>query len=154
MASALDRIREYLDANGLQYRVIEHEAAGSAEEYHEVLGTRFEEQAKALFVRYKKPGDKGFVILALQAQKRADLNRVARLVKATETRLGTAQQLAEATGCSFGELPPLGGIYGLQLLMDKDLLTQDEIFFNAGTLTVSIAVDPKEIEKLEQPISY
>jgi prolyl-tRNA editing enzyme YbaK/EbsC (Cys-tRNA(Pro) deacylase) len=38
--------------------------------------------------------------------------------------------------------------------MDKELLKQDEIYFNAGTHTVSIAMNPKQIEKLEEPILY
>jgi Ala-tRNA(Pro) deacylase len=154
MNPALEKIQSYLDENGIKYRLIEHPAAGSADEYHETLGTRYEQQAKALFIRYKKPGDKGFVVLALQAQKRGDLDRVARLISAAEVRLGTARQLEETTGCGFGELPPLGRLYGLQLLLDKDLLTEDEIYFNAGSLTTSIAVDPKLIETLEQPLLY
>jgi Ala-tRNA(Pro) deacylase len=154
MAAATDRIEQYLTEHDVNFRRIEHAAAGSAEDYHHTLGTRYEQQAKALFIRYKKPGEKGFVILALQAQKRADLNRVTRLLKASEVRLGTEGQLQEVTGCGFGELPPLGKLYGLQLLFDKDLLAEDEVFFNAGTLTTSIAVDPKLIEKVEEPIVY
>jgi hypothetical protein len=48
-ASVTDRLREYFDQNEVPYRLIEHGAAGSADEYHAVLGTRYEEQAKAVF---------------------------------------------------------------------------------------------------------
>jgi prolyl-tRNA editing enzyme YbaK/EbsC (Cys-tRNA(Pro) deacylase) len=107
-ASDTDRLREYFDQNEVPYRLIEHRAAGSADEYHEVLGTRYEEQAKALFLRHKGRDGNGFATLALQAQKRADLRRVRSLLGARELRLGTRDQLRETTGCDFGELPPVG----------------------------------------------
>jgi prolyl-tRNA editing enzyme YbaK/EbsC (Cys-tRNA(Pro) deacylase) len=54
----------------------------------------------------KSGSDKGFAILALQAQKKADLQRVTSLLEAREPRLAAGEQLADATGCRFGELPP------------------------------------------------
>ena len=148
------KICRYFDDHGASYRVIEHEVAASADEYHNVLGTRYEQQAKALFVRFKRTGEKGFAVLALQAQKRADLGRVARLMKARDARLATVEQLRDTTGCQFGELPPVGRPFGVQLLFDQDLLSESEIYFNAGDLQLSIAISPKVIEELETPILY
>lgn len=154
METVTGKIREYLDANGVGYRLIEHAAAGSAEEYHEVLGTRFSQQCKAIFLRYKNPGEKGYAILALPAQKRADLALVRRLLGAREVRLGTQEQMREATGCTFGTLPPFGRLFGLRLLLDVDLLAEDEVYFNAGDLCVSMVVAPADIRALENPIRY
>jgi prolyl-tRNA editing enzyme YbaK/EbsC (Cys-tRNA(Pro) deacylase) len=39
-------------------------------------------------------------------------------------------------------------------LFDEELLQQAEIYFNAGSLTVSMAVDPRAIDALEQAIHY
>jgi Ala-tRNA(Pro) deacylase len=62
--------------------------------------------------------------------------------------------LREVTGCEVGELPPLGGLFGLPLLFDRDLLSEDELFFNAGSLTTSVAVSSTALEALEAPIGY
>jgi Ala-tRNA(Pro) deacylase len=148
------RLREYFDDHGVAYRVIEHEPAASADEYHAVLGTRYEQMPKAVFLRYRGSDGKRFAILAVQATKRADLERVRRLLDARDVRLGTREQLREATGCEFGELPPVGRLFGLPLLFDQDLLIEDELYFNAGSLTVSMAVRPNALETLEQPIRY
>jgi Ala-tRNA(Pro) deacylase len=121
---------------------------------HAVLGTRYEQMPKAVFLRYRDKDGEGFAILAVQANKRADLQRVARLLDARDVRLGTREQLREATGCEFGELPPVGGVFGLPLLFDHDLLTEGTVYFNAGSLTMSIAVDPNALDALEQPIRY
>lgn len=154
MRPVLEMICRYFDDHSVPYRRIEHQRAASADEYHAVLGTRYEQQAKALFVRYKRTGEKGFVVLAIQAQKRADMSRLGRLLEARDVRLGTSEQLREVTGCEFGELPPVARPFGLQLVLDKDLLNENEIYFNAGDLETSIAIDPKAIDELEAPILY
>jgi Ala-tRNA(Pro) deacylase len=153
-ASVTDRLREYFDQNEVPYRLIEHGAAGSADEYHAVLGTRYEEQAKAVFLRHKGRDGRGFATLAVQAQKRADLRRVTSLLGAREVRLGTRDQLRETTGCDVDELPPVGRLFGIPLLFDEDLLQYEEIYFNAGSLTVPMAADPRAIDALEQAIHY
>jgi Ala-tRNA(Pro) deacylase len=154
MTSVAERLRNYFDDQGVAYRLIEHEPAGSAVEYHAVLGTPYEQMPKAVFLRFRRKDSKGFAILALQADKRADLPRVARLLDARDVGLGSREQLREATGCDWGELPPVGRLFGLPLLFDQDLLSEDELYFNAGSLTMSMAVRPKALEALERPILY
>jgi hypothetical protein len=53
MSSVAQRLRRHLDEHGVAYRLLEHEPAGTAEEYHALLGTRYEQQAKSVFVRHK-----------------------------------------------------------------------------------------------------
>ncbi len=154
MKNVPEEITTYLTANGVAFERITHPAADSAESYQKTLGTRLEQQAKALFVRFKKTGAKGFVIVAIQAQKKADLELIRRLIHANEVRLGTKEQLAEITGCGYGELPPFGKIFSVQLVMDKDLLNEEKVYFNAGSLTSSIVLNPNEIVRLEDPILF
>jgi len=149
-----ERIIRHLDDNAVAYRLIEHEPAGSAEEYHQVLGTRYEQQAKALFLRVKNGKQKSFAVLALQAQKRADLTASSDVLKASNVRLATADQLFEVTGCRFGELPPFGKPFDVPLLLDCDLLDESEIYFNIGDLSRSMALDPAALVELEAPILF
>jgi prolyl-tRNA editing enzyme YbaK/EbsC (Cys-tRNA(Pro) deacylase) len=154
MDGTYDRIAEYLDSNGIKYEAIRHEPAGSAEEYHQVLGTRYEQQAKSVFLRVRRPGEKSFAVLAIQAQKRADLPRAAALLGAREVKLATREQLEQQTGCTFGELAPFGRLYGVPVLIDADLLNQDEIYFNAGDLSISLRMSPTALRELEQAQVY
>ncbi|RJL36025.1 YbaK/EbsC family protein [Bailinhaonella thermotolerans] len=154
MNGAHEKIVEYLTANGVAHRVITHPPAGSAEEYHRVLGTSYEQQAKSIFLRVRRPGEKTYAILVIQAQKRADPERAAALLEAREVKLATRDHLRERTGCDFGELAPLGGLYGFPLLLDADLLDEEEIYFNAGDLSTSVALSPKSLQELENPLLY
>jgi Ala-tRNA(Pro) deacylase len=58
------------------------------------------------------------------------------------------------TGCEFGELPPVGGLFGPSLLFDQALLAEEELYFNAGSLTSSMVVSPRALHALERPIAY
>jgi Ala-tRNA(Pro) deacylase len=64
------------------------------------------------------------------------------------------EELKRVTGCNFGELPPLGKIFGLQLLMETELLQEEEIFLNAGRMALSFVVDPKDVARLEHPLLF
>jgi Ala-tRNA(Pro) deacylase len=152
--SVAERLRAYFDDHGVAYRLIAHDAAASAVEYDAILGTRYEQMPKAIFLCYRDKDGKRFAILALQAHKRADLERVGRVLNARDVRLGSREELREVTGCEFGELPPVGGLFGLPLIFDHDLLSEDELHLNAGSLTSSMVVRARALEALEQPIRY
>lgn len=154
MPITLQTIQSYLDNKQVDHTAITHEPAASADEYHAILGTAYEQQAKALFIQYKKAGQKHFAILAIQSQKRADLKKVAQLLDASSARLGTIDQLTQVTGCHFGELPPLAGLFKLTMLLDKDLLAEHEIYFNAGSLSTSIKLNPSNLAAIENPVLY
>jgi Ala-tRNA(Pro) deacylase len=111
MSSVAEKLREYFDDHGVGYRIIVHEAAASAHEYHAILGTRYEQMPKAIFLHYQGKDGKGFAILALQAHKRADLERVRRVLHAHDVRLGfgligrfsgAGHLRPVATGCNHG----------------------------------------------------
>jgi Ala-tRNA(Pro) deacylase len=154
MEIIFNKIIGYLNEHGIAHQIIKHAAAGSVEEYQRTMNTRLQQQAKALFVRFKKAQSKGFAIVALPGNRKADLTLICNLLHAREVRLGTSEQLQQVTGCRYGELPPMGKVFGLPLLMDKALLNEERIYFNAGTLTASVILNPKSIVDSEQPILY
>ncbi|MCE7735537.1 MAG: hypothetical protein GPJ54_11710 [Candidatus Heimdallarchaeota archaeon] len=118
------------------------------------MKTTLQEQAKALLLRYKMKREKGYYVISIQAQKKVELGKLKKLLRVKELKIAQLTQLIEVTECNFGELPPFGSIFGLQLIIDKDLLQEKLIYFNAGLLTKSIALDPKDLVKLENPILY
>jgi Ala-tRNA(Pro) deacylase len=147
-------ISQYFADNGVNYREIHHEAAGSTEEYHQALGCRYGQQAKCLFLNVREAERSYFVICAIPAQKKVNMKALRNLLAAKEVGFATKDELKAVTGCNFGELAPVGKLFGLQLLMEADLLHEDEIFLNAGRLDVSFVIDPRDLERLETPIVF
>ena len=145
------KIIQYLENKNLEYQVLDHNPVASAEEYQKVMGTRYEQQAKALLLRYKNSDQKGFIVVSVQAQKTVNLEQLKELLGVKVLKMAQKGQLVSETGCNFGELPPLGSIFGLPLMMDKDLLGEELIYFNAGLLTKSIVMNPISIKEIEEP---
>jgi prolyl-tRNA editing enzyme YbaK/EbsC (Cys-tRNA(Pro) deacylase) len=45
-------------------------------------------------------------------------------------------------------------LFGLPLVFDQALLAEEELYFNAGSLTSSMVVSPRALNALERPIRY
>jgi Ala-tRNA(Pro) deacylase len=153
MATPYEAIIEYFTSKNIPFEEIEHPPAASAEEYSRVVGSALQEQAKALLLRrYRRGGGKDLVIYSLPGDQRGELDALAGPLEAKRLRMASEDELKEATGLNFGELPSVGSIFGIPLSMDARLLEQDRIFFNAGRLDRSVVLDPKVLKDLEDPI--
>ncbi len=125
------------------YREIEHPPAASALEYHGIVGSRLEQQAKALLLRrYRADGGKDYLVYALPGNAEADLDALQRATGSSRLRLATRAELSEQTGCRFGELPAVGSVFGCELVLDERLLHEPELYFNAGRLDRSFVIEP------------
>ena len=73
MTDVYTSIKKYLDDNSVSYREVEHAPGASAEEYHQALRCRYEQQAKCLLLKVYDDNEY-FIILTIPAQKRANLD--------------------------------------------------------------------------------
>jgi Ala-tRNA(Pro) deacylase len=146
-------LRAHLLRHDIPFREIQHPPAASALEYHQVVGSRLAQQAKALLVRrYRDDGGKDYVIYALPGDAEADLDAVSAAASSVRLRLATRQELERQTGCRFGELPPVGSIFGCELILDERLIAEGELYFNAARLDRSFVVAPADLIALERPM--
>ena len=51
-----------------------------------------------------------------------------------------------------GSVPPFGSVIGLKTYVDRSLLENEEISFNAGSLTNSIKMKLKDYLNVEKPV--
>jgi Ala-tRNA(Pro) deacylase len=146
-------LRAHLLSHATPFREIQHPPAASALEYHQVVGSRLAQQAKALLCRrYRDDGGKDYVIYSLPGDAEADLDAVSAIAGSARLRLATRQELERQTGCRFGELPPVASIFGCELILDERLVSEDELYFNAARLDRSFVVAPADLVALEQPM--
>ncbi len=149
-----ERIVNYLNDSGFDFRQINHPPATGPQAYYQVLGMKYGQQVKALLIKHISDRGEGFAIIAIQARKKPDLTLIARKIGVNHVIPVTGDQLKEVTGCNAVELPPVGKPFGLFLLMDKDLLEQDLIYFTVGGLAFSVAMVPQDLLRLERPILF
>jgi len=73
-------------------------------------------------------------MLVLPGDRVVDFQELKRVMRWAEARLATEAELDSLfPDCDLGAMPPLGGMFGLPVLMDETVATQEVIAFNAGT---------------------
>jgi prolyl-tRNA editing enzyme YbaK/EbsC (Cys-tRNA(Pro) deacylase) len=76
---------------------------------------------------------------------RADTNRLASLVGASEVRRASPEEARAATGFAIGGTPPFGHPGRLRVLVDRDLLSHAELWAAAGTPDAVFRIEPERL---------
>lgn len=142
----LKKICAALDHAGVVYEVEEHAPTYTSQQAAEIRGTSMHQGAKALVVQGKKTGKHWLCVMP--ADLRLDTKKVRDLVG---ERVSFAKDPEVVTGCVPGSVPPFGSLLGLQTYVDKRLAENEEIEFNAGSLTHSIGIPYEAYIRVEQP---
>ncbi len=145
------KLKQFYIDNQVAFREVEHAPGASAEDYHNALGCRWEQQLKCLLVKVYETGKEYFVMVTIPAQKRADFEKIKAMFGAKKVRGATLDELRQVTGCEYGEVPATGKAFGIPLVLDSDFLREQETYMNAGIVTKSFIVNPNDIVKVEEP---
>ncbi|MDB5296393.1 MAG: YbaK/EbsC family protein [Phycisphaerales bacterium] len=142
------RLHSFLDQLDATYRVSHHDDAFTAQDLamaEHVPGRRV---IKPVLVR----ADGQFVLCALPACYRVDLEELKAQIPAEHVRLADERALAELfPDCDTGAEPPVGRLYGLVTLMDESLTADDHVTFQAGTHADSVTMSLAEYRRVAQP---
>jgi len=63
----------------------------------------------------------------------------------------SSKEIKEITDCVPGSVPPFGNLFNIPVYVDKSLLENNEIDFNAGELTVSIFMELEDWLNIVHP---
>jgi Ala-tRNA(Pro) deacylase len=142
-----EKIKKILDANKIKYSVKHHEAVYTSEQAAKVRVDNIRQGAKAIIMKT----DNGFVLLVLSAEKRIDSKKVKALLGTKSASFADVDKVKEF-GLQPGSVPPFGSVIGLKTYVDRSLLENKKISFNAGSLTDSIEMELNDYLKVESPI--
>jgi prolyl-tRNA editing enzyme YbaK/EbsC (Cys-tRNA(Pro) deacylase) len=128
------KIIEFLRSEGLDFEKLEHVPVTTSSAAAGARASRLSQGAKAIVV---KANDQ-YYHLIISAAVRVDNNKLRKLLGTRRARFATAEELFELTGCLPGAVPPFGNLFGLPVLMDNALMSEDIVYFNCGSHTVSL----------------
>ncbi|UCB46511.1 MAG: hypothetical protein JSV25_03545 [Spirochaetota bacterium] len=144
----LDKIKSLLDAQGVEYREVHHAPTRTSEEAADARGEDLSIGGKALVVKI----DDSFRLFVLSASKRIDSAKVKRYFRAKKIRFATEQELGVLTDLVPGSVPPFGKpLFALELYVDRTIVNNEKIAFNAGSLTDSIIMRVKDYVRIAKP---
>ena len=147
-----ERLVGALEAGGARFRFIDHASEGRTELVSALRGHHPRHAAKCL-VLMVKAGKKvtKFVLAVVPGDKKVDPDAVKRLMGGTYAGFASTPDAERVTQCVTGTVLPFAFDGELTLMVDPGVLENDEIFFNAGRLDRSVAVDARDYARIAQP---
>ena len=150
--NAYDRLIELLDAHEATYRLIDHEPEGRTEMVSPMRGNELAAAAKCIVAMVKiSKKEKIYILAVVPGDRRVDFNSLKTLKDGTYVGFATPERAEELSGCVVGTILPFSWSERLELIVDPDLYQHDEIFFNAGRLNRSIALNTDDYRRIAQP---
>ena len=89
----------------------------------------------------------------LPAHYLVDLERLRALANAAVLRLATEEEIAALyPDYEVGAMPPFGAVHGHRVFMDRCLVGEPEMIFNAGTHTEALCMHYGDVAELSKPV--
>jgi Ala-tRNA(Pro) deacylase len=144
----LNRLREYLDRNGVPYTVHAHAPAYTARELAQAEQVRPGDVAKVVVFQ----AENGFAMGVMRGDCVVDLEQLRDALGFSRLRLASETQLSELfVGSEVGAMPPFGNLFGMPVYVDSGLAGNRDIVFQAGTHQDGIRMRYLDFENLVKP---
>lgn len=141
-------LQSFLDEMGVQYHLSQHARTYTAQDLAAIEHVPGRNVIKAVVVK----ADGQFVMCALPATHRVDLNELRQQLQAQDVRLADENKLSELfPDCELGAEPPIGRIFGMTTLMDESLISDDRVTFPAGSHCDAVTMSLAEYRRVAQP---
>ncbi len=143
--SIFESIKLFLDENQIVYRTVHHEPTYTSEESAKARGEDVKIGGKAIVMKVGEV----FRLFVLSAALKIDSDAIKSHFETKSTRFANAEELLDFTGLVPGSVPPFGyPILPFELYVDKSILRNEKIAFNAGSLTDSVVMRTSDYLKV------
>ena len=137
-------VQDCLTREGVHYDMIAHERTRDSNHTAQAAHIPGDRLAKCVMLE----DDKGFLMAVIPASRKVDLGAVHRQLNRA-LGLATDRELIELfKDCEPGALPPLGLAYGIDTILDQNLVDVPDIYFEAGDHQALVHVSGSEFLKL------
>lgn len=138
------KLRSYMDRCGVPFDEVMHAPTmqmGKAAEASHVPGRRV---AKGVLVR----AGNEYMLAVVPSSRRVELDTLGRWLGRDVALAGEQDSAAMFADCELGALPPIGAAFGLQTILDDELLSADDIYFEGGDHRTLVHVDGGDWRRL------
>lgn len=140
-------VRKYLTDSGVDFELIRHEQAFTAQEVAAVEHVSGHLFAKTVVVK----GGGAFHLLVLPASRHVDMAKAGALAGA-ELEMASEDEMKQIfADCDIGAEPPFGSQYDVRTFVDPSLADVDYIVFRAGTHEQTVKMKCDDYLALEKP---
>jgi Ala-tRNA(Pro) deacylase len=138
------RVADFLIEQDADYELVSHPHSFTSMETAQLAHVSGDRLAKSVLLE----DERGYVLAVIPASCKVDLGELHRqtsrhLGLATEYELG-----ALFADCEPGAIPPIGTLYGMEMIVDESLMEQSDIWFEAGDHESLVHVSGETFENL------
>lgn len=145
---SLQKLMDFLDEQKVKYVAVTHSPAYTAQEIAAAAHIPGKEMAKTVMVKI----DGEMAMVVLPASMKVDFNRLLDATGAQEVELAQEREFKGLfPGCDVGAMPPFGNLFGIRTFVAEELTEDEEIAFNAGSVTEVIRLAYRDFERLVKP---
>ena len=143
-------VKDMLNTRHIPYEVLEH--AKTANSPQAALSAHVPDDHIAKGVLMKD--NIGYVLAVIAGDQWLDRKRLSEelgrdLQMASEDEIGGV-----FNDCDLGAIPPLGGAYGIEMILDEDLTSLARVYFEAGDHEHLIELDGKHFHELMRGVRH
>ena len=121
-------LQHYLDDLGVEYEVVAHPYADNGLDTAAKAHIPPDKLAKSIMLE----DEGGYLMAVCPASKRIKLGELYREIN-RRLEFADETELADMFGdCVLGAVPPVGELYGVDVVVDMDLFMQPDVYFEAG----------------------
>jgi len=144
----IQKLKRFLDDNGIKYVSIQHSAAYTAQEVAALAHIPGEELAKTVMVKI----DGNLSMAVVPASHQVDFERLREAAGAEQVELASEDEFKGCfPACDVGAMPPFGNLYDMTVYCSNALSEDLEIAFSAGSHSELIRLAYADYEQLVQP---
>ncbi len=148
------QITDLLTKNNYWYETFEHEPVFTSEEAAKTRpGYTLHQGAKAILAKIeKKNKEEAYAMFVVPGDLRLDSKKIKLAIDVKNMRFASEEEMTKLTnGVQRGALPPFAHFFQLPIYVDKRLLDNEKIVFNAGDRRFSVAMKTKDYQELVHP---
>jgi Ala-tRNA(Pro) deacylase len=144
----INKLKTFLDDNDIEYIVISHSPAFTAQKIAAAAHIKGKDIAKTVMTFI---GGR-MAMVVLPASKIIDFDHLKEVLGSKDIRMASEQEFKDFfPSCETGAMPPFGNLYDMDVFVDQSLVGDHEIAFNAGSHTELIQMQYRDYEKLVVP---
>lgn len=142
------KLKEFLDANDIQYVTISHSQAFTAQKIAASAHIPGKEIAKTVVIKI----DGKMAMAVLPGSYRIDMKTLQEVTGSHNVSLASEEDFKNMfPECETGAMPPFGNLYDMEVFAAESLTEDEEIAFNAGSHTELIKMSFTDFKRLVNP---
>ena len=151
-----DKVKEYLNALGIQFKIVEHEPAYITEEADKYIEGHDGVRTKTMFICNKKKTN--YYMIIMDDSKRLDMNKFKEIVSEKQMKMASKEALKEKLGIEPGMVSPFGLLNNdekdVKIYMDKEIIIEEIMTFHPNDNTKTLFITTKDLFKYLENIGY